>query len=256
MRTRPLLHTLLAITATTLMFGCADDEQKPGDDEVGDGDGDGTGDGDGEGQEEIGDGDGEPGDGDGEPGDGDGEPGDGDGEPGDGDGDAGDQCQMAADMIAPELMQADGGCSIVVRFNYENLEPLEWAHTCAAYAEEPLDEAAARELSECCREDSMLLTPAEDDRNFVFYRAPEAAEGGVAVISSQLGQLTFEGSIVMDGTGKRVVHELNTDLGYFRLGERGCELIEIAPGVSVEEVRAKTECDVAVPKGELPVIDV
>ena len=111
---------------------------------------------------------------------------------------------MAADMIAPELMQADGGCSIVVRFNYENLEPLEWAHTCAAYAEEPLDEAAARELSECCREDSMLLTPAEDDRNFVFYRAPEAAEGGVAVISSQLGQLTFEGSIVMDGTGKLV----------------------------------------------------
>lgn len=57
-------------------------------------------------------------------------------------------------------------------------------------------------------------------------------------------------------TGKRVVHELITDLGYFRLGERGCELIEIAPGVSVEEVRAKTECDVAVPKGELPVIDV
>ncbi|HVH97705.1 MAG TPA: CoA transferase subunit B [Enhygromyxa sp.] len=57
-------------------------------------------------------------------------------------------------------------------------------------------------------------------------------------------------------TGKRVVHELITDLGYFRLGERGCELIEIAPGVSVEEVRAKTECEVAVPKGELPVIDV
>lgn len=57
-------------------------------------------------------------------------------------------------------------------------------------------------------------------------------------------------------TGKRVVHELVTDLGYFRVGERGCELIEIAPGVTVEEVRAKTQCEVKLPAGELPVIAV
>jgi 3-oxoacid CoA-transferase subunit B len=57
-------------------------------------------------------------------------------------------------------------------------------------------------------------------------------------------------------TGKRVVHELITDLGYFRLGERGCELIEIAPGVTVEEIRAKTECVVRLPTGEVPVISV
>jgi 3-oxoacid CoA-transferase subunit B len=57
-------------------------------------------------------------------------------------------------------------------------------------------------------------------------------------------------------TGKRVVHELVTDLGYFRLGARGCELVEIAPGVSLDEVRAKTECEVLVPSGELPVIAV
>ncbi|MFO7561795.1 MAG: CoA transferase subunit B [Enhygromyxa sp.] len=55
-------------------------------------------------------------------------------------------------------------------------------------------------------------------------------------------------------TGKRVVHELVTDLGYFRLGERGCELVEIAPGVSVEQVREQTECEVLLPSGELPVI--
>ena len=57
-------------------------------------------------------------------------------------------------------------------------------------------------------------------------------------------------------TGKRVVHELITDLGYFRLSERGCELIEIAPGVSVDEIREKSECEVKVLGPELPVIAV
>src|SRR5690554_3175629 len=57
-------------------------------------------------------------------------------------------------------------------------------------------------------------------------------------------------------TGKRVVHELITDLGYFHLSERGCELVEIAPGISLAEVRERTECEVKVPAGELPVIKV
>jgi 3-oxoacid CoA-transferase subunit B len=57
-------------------------------------------------------------------------------------------------------------------------------------------------------------------------------------------------------TGKRVVHELVTDLGYFNLGPDGCLLVEIAPGVSVEEIREKTECEVKLPAGELPVIRV
>ncbi len=57
-------------------------------------------------------------------------------------------------------------------------------------------------------------------------------------------------------TGKHVVHELVTDLGYFRLGEVGCELVEIAPGVSVEEIREKSGCEIKLPSGELPVIAV
>jgi 3-oxoacid CoA-transferase B subunit len=57
-------------------------------------------------------------------------------------------------------------------------------------------------------------------------------------------------------TGKRVVHELVTDLGYFKLGPQGCVLVEIAPGVTVEEIREKTECEVEVVAGELPVIQV
>ena len=41
-------------------------------------------------------------------------------------------------------------------------------------------------------------------------------------------------------TGKRVVHEVITELGYFRFTDRGPELLEIAPGVALDELRAKT----------------
>jgi 3-oxoacid CoA-transferase subunit B len=56
-------------------------------------------------------------------------------------------------------------------------------------------------------------------------------------------------------TGKRVVHELITDLGYFSLGPEGCTLLEIAPGVTLAEIREKSECEIGVRDGELPVID-
>ncbi len=45
-------------------------------------------------------------------------------------------------------------------------------------------------------------------------------------------------------TGKAVVHEVATDLGYFRITPKGLELVEIAPGVSLEQVRARTGCPV------------
>jgi 3-oxoacid CoA-transferase B subunit len=45
-------------------------------------------------------------------------------------------------------------------------------------------------------------------------------------------------------TGKGVVHEIVTDLGYFRITPAGLELVEIAADVSLEEVRAKTGCEV------------
>ena len=55
-------------------------------------------------------------------------------------------------------------------------------------------------------------------------------------------------------TGKRVVHEIATDLAYFVVGsEGGLTLTELAPGVSVDEVRQKTGCDfeVADPVGAM-----
>jgi hypothetical protein len=195
MRTRPLLHTIMAIAATSLVFGCADDELPPGAEEVGDGDGDG---------EPTGDGDGEPaGDGDGEPaGDGDGEPaGDGDGEPaGDGDGEPADQCQTIIDTLAAEFAQPDGGCSVLVRFKFETFEPIEWTKYCAPYSDAKFTEEDARKRSECCG-DGTLLGAGEPDQPFVFYSKPEP-EGGVTVVSNHLGERTFEATIKgMMGTG-------------------------------------------------------
>lgn len=45
-------------------------------------------------------------------------------------------------------------------------------------------------------------------------------------------------------TGKGVVGEIATDLGYFRISEEGLQVVELAPGVDLEQVRAATDCDV------------
>lgn len=47
-------------------------------------------------------------------------------------------------------------------------------------------------------------------------------------------------------TGKAVVHEVATDLGYFTVGPDGLRLMEIADGVTVQEIREKTGCPVTV----------
>ena len=47
-------------------------------------------------------------------------------------------------------------------------------------------------------------------------------------------------------TGKGVVHEVVTDLGYFRITAEGLRLVELAPETTVDEVRAKTGCTVLV----------
>ena len=54
-------------------------------------------------------------------------------------------------------------------------------------------------------------------------------------------------------TGKGVVHEIATDLGYFRVTPQGLLLAEIAAGTEVEEVRVRTGCPLLV-ADPLPVI--
>jgi 3-oxoacid CoA-transferase subunit B len=50
-------------------------------------------------------------------------------------------------------------------------------------------------------------------------------------------------------TGKNVVHMIVTDLCVFEVGRPGLTLIDIAPGVSVDEIRAKTEPDFKIVAG-------
>jgi 3-oxoacid CoA-transferase subunit B len=50
-------------------------------------------------------------------------------------------------------------------------------------------------------------------------------------------------------TGKAVVHTIVTDLCVFDVGRPGLTLIDIAPGVTVEEIRAKTGPDFKVAPG-------
>ena len=47
-------------------------------------------------------------------------------------------------------------------------------------------------------------------------------------------------------TGKKVVHLVVSELGVFDIGRNGMTLIELAPGVSVEEITAKTEAEFSV----------
>ncbi len=54
-------------------------------------------------------------------------------------------------------------------------------------------------------------------------------------------------------TGKGVVHEIATDLGYFKVTPEGLLLAEIAAGTTVDEVRARTGCALRV-ADPLPVI--
>ncbi len=53
-------------------------------------------------------------------------------------------------------------------------------------------------------------------------------------------------------TGAGVVDLVITDLGVFEVGQSGLTLVDVAPEVTVEELRAKTEADFAVASGLVP----
>jgi 3-oxoacid CoA-transferase subunit B len=56
-------------------------------------------------------------------------------------------------------------------------------------------------------------------------------------------------------TGRKCVKKVVTELGVFDITERGFELRELAPGVTVDEVVAKTEGRLVV-EGDIPVMHV
>ncbi len=56
-------------------------------------------------------------------------------------------------------------------------------------------------------------------------------------------------------TGLGCVKKVVTELGVFEITERGFELKELAPGVSIDDVKAKTEGRLVV-EGDIPVIEI
>jgi 3-oxoacid CoA-transferase B subunit len=54
-------------------------------------------------------------------------------------------------------------------------------------------------------------------------------------------------------TARRVVNFVVTNLGLFEITKQGMALREIAPGVTVEEIRAATGCSLIVPPEVPPV---
>ncbi|MFC7688207.1 CoA transferase subunit B [Ureibacillus sp. GCM10028918] len=60
---------------------------------------------------------------------------------------------------------------------------------------------------------------------------------------SKYGESKIKKECTLPLTGKRVVHRLITDLAVFDFTDEGMLLIETASGVSVEEIKEKTEAD-------------
>ncbi|KGR82068.1 CoA transferase subunit B [Lysinibacillus odysseyi] len=63
---------------------------------------------------------------------------------------------------------------------------------------------------------------------------------------SKYGESKIKKECTLPLTGKRVVHRLITDLAVFDFTDKGMVLIETASGVSVEEIKEKTEADFAI----------
>ena len=123
----------------------------------------------------------------------------------DGDGLEPMQCEADAAALAPFVTRPDGGCSVLVRVDHETLELLGYQPTCSALRDALLDEAQARELTDCCTSAGTALDSPEDQGLWVFHAPPDDAEapGHVAIVSSNVGARLFEASIVRgEGQGE------------------------------------------------------
>ena len=59
-------------------------------------------------------------------------------------------------------------------------------------------------------------------------------------------------------TGRRVVDRIITDMGVFdcdKHGSAGLTMVEIAPGMTIDDVRKSTGCEFAVASDPLPLMD-
>lgn len=71
--------------------------------------------------------------------------------------------------------------------------------------------------------------------------------------TNKAGESKLLSSCTLPITGLKCVKKVVTELGVFDITERGFELKEIAPGVTIDEVKQKTEGRLVI-EGEIPVI--
>lgn len=71
--------------------------------------------------------------------------------------------------------------------------------------------------------------------------------------TNKAGESKLLSACTLPITGLKCVKKVVTELGIFEITERGFELREIAPGVTVDEVKQKTEGRLVI-EGEIPVI--
>jgi 3-oxoacid CoA-transferase subunit B len=71
--------------------------------------------------------------------------------------------------------------------------------------------------------------------------------------TNKAGESKLLSSCTLPITGLKCVKKVVTELGVFDITERGFELREIAPGVTIDEVKKKTEGRLVI-EGEIPVI--
>lgn len=110
--------------------------------------------------------------------------------------DDGVRCEAELAGLIPLVTHPDGGCSVLVRVHHETLMILGYQPTCTELPDEPLDEAQARALTECCASAGTALPPPDELGPWVFHAEPaDDALGHAAIVSSHVGELVFEATI-------------------------------------------------------------
>ena len=144
-------------------------------------------------------------------------------------------CDAEVDALVSTVTRSDGGCSVLVRVHHETRTILGYQPTCAAVPDEPLDEAQARALTECCGSTGTALAEPEDGGPWVFWAAPGDGEPGeVSVVSSHVGARIFEASVGQgSATGELSFPEVWA--GPQGLGE-GCSAVTTPDPVSYDLV--------------------
>lgn len=162
-----------------------------------------------------------------------------------------DPCPGLIAGLVPALTAA-ARCELALRIDGAGTI-LGWASTCVDRPAMVYDDKSAFEATQCCSENSALLSP-DGQSPWVYHRVPMAPElGGVAVISNHIGAVVYDATIGVEGPGTISVPPDWQDpsalgdgagcSGSFELGAATYDLIAGAPlgGADVDLLTAAIE---------------